>query len=90
MVFCLCLYVCACRDSEIVCRSNYPTIKALKGRAVLVLCHLVSEFHHSHHSLFSHRWDVFWLSYAHSLLSRASAVFEDVHPASLLVKTNAT
>lgn len=34
MVFCLCLYVCACRESEIVCRSNYPTIKALKGKAV--------------------------------------------------------
>lgn len=28
------VYVCACRESEIVCRSNYPTIKALKERAV--------------------------------------------------------
>lgn len=35
MVFCLCLYVCACRESEPECRGNYPTIKALKGRAVL-------------------------------------------------------
>lgn len=79
MVFCLCLYVCACRESEIVCRSNYQAIKALEGRAAFASLSFSFWIPSFHIFLFPLHWDIFWLYCAHSLLSRASDVFENVH-----------
>lgn len=54
-------------------------LKHLKEGVFLLFCHLVSEFYHFIFIFFSIAEMFFWLYCAHSILSGASGVFENVH-----------